>query len=190
MGRAERVLLGQIVGAHGVRGDVLVKTFTQETDGIAAYELTDADGQRPLRLKVQRVTAKGLIAQVAGVSDRNGAEALKRRELWVARHELPETAEDEFYYVDLVGLTAVDGRGEPFGKVVEVVNFGAGDLIEIALKGTGKTEMVPFKTDFVPEVDVAGGRVVVAWPLQFEVADAGQSESAQADESATENGDD
>ncbi len=181
MRRPERVLLGQITGAHGIRGDVIVKTFTADPADIAAYGLTDAEGGRPLRLKVRRITSKGLIAQVIGVRDRNGAESLKGSELWVARDHLPETSEGEFYYVDLIGLAAVDGSGAQFGRIVQVANHGAGDLLEITLEGTGKVELVPFNLEFVPEVDIAGGRVVVAWPLEFEVLHPDEFESDEAD---------
>lgn len=173
MTRPERVLLGRITGAHGIRGEVIVTTFTADPEDIAAYDLvTDAQGGRPLRLKVRRLTPKGLVAQVSGVSDRNGAEALKGVELWVERDKLPQTEEDEFYYVDLIGLAAVDQAGVGFGKVAQVANYGAGDLLEILLDVSGKSEFVPFRKEFVPEVDISGGRVVVAWPLQYEVAQA------------------
>lgn len=166
-----RVLLGRINGPHGIRGDVVVHSFTEVPEAIGDYgELTDGSGGRPLRLKVQRVTPKGVIARVSGIGDRTAAETLKGAELWIDRHQLPEAEPGEFYYEDLVGLRAVDLEGAQFGEVVGVVNYGAGDLLEIRLAGdVRKTELVPFGVAYVPEVDVAGGRVVVAWPLQFEI---------------------
>ena len=169
MSRPERVLLGRVVAAHGVRGDVLVKTFTGDPADISQYgALTDASGGRPLELSVRRVTAKGLIAGIRGVGDRTAAEALKGEELWADRECFPSAEEDEFYYVDLIGLEAVDLSGAPFGKVANVVNYGAGDLLEIALLDGGQRELVPFKLDYVPDVDLGAGRLVVTWPLQFE----------------------
>lgn len=174
-----RVLLGRIAGAHGIRGDVLVHSFTEVPEAIGDYgELTDADGGRAVRLKVQRVTTKGVIARVAGVSDRTAAETLKGAELWVERQQLPEAEPGEFYYEDLVGLAAIDRDGQVFGEVAGVANYGAGDLLEIRLSGGRKTELVPFSEAFVPEVDIAGGRVVVAWPLEFEIANEDPDTSA------------
>lgn len=165
-----RVLLGRINGAHGIRGDVVVHSYTEVPQAIGDYgELTDSAGGRALRLKVLRVTTKGVIARVTGIGDRTAAETLKGAELWIERHQLPEAAPGEFYYEDLAGLQAVDREGSQFGEVVGVVNYGAGDLLEIRLSANGKTELVPFGEAFVPEVDVAGGRVVVAWPLSFEI---------------------
>src|SRR5690606_8043369 len=176
-----KVLLGRINGPHGIRGDVVVHPYTEEPEAIADYgELTDAAGGRPLRLKVRRVTPKGVIASIAGISDRTAAEALKGAELWVERSQLPDPEPGEFYYEDLVGLQAVDREGAQFGEVAGVVNYGAGDLLEIRLKGSRSTELVPFGEAYVPEVDLAGGRVVVEWPLRFEIAN--EVEDAGAEE--------
>jgi len=170
MSGAQRVLLGWIASVHGIRGDVLVKTHTGDPADIARYgALTDAAGERPLELAVRRVTSKGLIAHIRGIEDRTAAEALRGAELWVARERLPKAEAGEFYYVDLIGLEAVDEAGTPFGKVTNVVNYGGGDLLEVALLDGGKRELVPFKLTFVPEVDIAAARVVIAWPLQFEI---------------------
>lgn len=176
-----RVLLGRINGPHGIRGDVVVHSYTEVPEAIADYgELTDSAGGRALRLKVRRVTPKGVIASVAGIGDRTAAEALKGAELWVERDQLPKLEPGEFYYEDLVGLHAVDLEGAQFGEVAGVVNYGAGDLLEIRLADSRKTELVPFGEAYVPEVDIEGGRVVVAWPLQFEIVN--EVEGAAADE--------
>lgn len=177
MTRAQRVLLGRIAAAHGIRGEVLVRTFTEDPADIASYgELTDADGGRPLHLEVAKVTPKGVIARVSGVRDRNGAEALKGAELWVMRERMPPLDEGSYYYVDLIGLEAVDPSGAPFGRIIAVKNFGAGELLEIEVFDGARRELVPFKSAFVPEVDLDGRRVVVAWPLQFEIARPGSDD--------------
>lgn len=163
----KRILLGEIAGAHGIRGDVIVRTFTGEPTAIASYgPLTDAAGAGALTLKVLRVTPKGVIARVKGVADRNGAEALKGRKLYVARAALPEPAGDnDFYHADLIGLAAVTHDGRVLGEVVAVQNFGAGDLLEVRLSATQKTEFIAFTKACVPVVDVAGGRVTVVMPV-------------------------
>ena len=165
MATAKRVLLGRVAGAHGIRGDVVVQTFTGEPANCAAYgPLSDAAGTRSFVLKVVRVTPKGVIARIGGVTDRNGAEALAGTELYVARDRLPAVRDGEFYHADLIGLAAVTPDGASLGRVVAVQNFGAGDLIEIELAGTRRTELVPFSDAFVPAIEIAAGRIVIALP--------------------------
>jgi 16S rRNA processing protein RimM len=160
-----RILLGRITGAHGIRGEVVIDSFASEPADIAAYgPLATQDG-RALDIKVVRVTTKGVIARVSGISDRNGAEALKGVGLYVDRDRLPEAEEGEFYHADLIGLRAEDKRGNLIGTVVAVANYGAGDILEIRLAGKSATELIPFEDAFVPIVDIAGRRVVVELPV-------------------------
>lgn len=162
---APRILLGRIGAAHGIRGDVLVASFTEPPESIASYgPLWDSSGTRTFRIHVVRVTAKGVIVRIDGVADRTAAEALRGTELWIERARLPAAEANEFYHVDLIGLRAVAPDGGIVGRVVAVENYGAGDLLDIRLEGTSRTELVPFTDAFVPEVDVAGGRVVVRIP--------------------------
>lgn len=162
----DRVLLGRIVAAHGIKGDVLVHSFAVNPADIASYGLLgDAQGTRTFKLQVRHVTSKGVICGIAGVADRTVAEHLRGVELYVERSQLPAAAEDEFYRADLIGLTAVSPDGDLIGCVVDVANYGAGDLLEIALEDSRKTELVPFRETFVPKVDLADRRIVVRLPI-------------------------
>ncbi len=164
---ADAILLGRITGPHGIQGDVLVHSFAAVPEDIAAYgPLADKTGARTFRLRILRTTPKGaLIARIVGIRDRNAAEALKGVELYVARDKLPDPDDGEFYYADLVGLTAVSPDGAPIGEIVAVQNYGAGDLLEIRVTGAKETELVPFNDAFVPQVDIAGGKAVVVMPV-------------------------
>jgi 16S rRNA processing protein RimM len=160
-----RILLGRIADAHGIRGEVLIHTYTREPADIAARgPLSDAGRNRTLVIAEARVTAKGVVARIEGVADRNAAEALKGMELYVDRERLPQAGEGEFYHADLIGLAAVDGEGKRIGEIVAVQNYGAGDLLEVRDARSGKTELIPFSETFVPEVDIAAGRVRVVLP--------------------------
>lgn len=160
----DRVCVGVVVGAHGVRGALRIKPFTEQPDGIAAYgPVEDEAGARRLRLKVLG-TAKGIVTATAqGVADRDAAEALTGTRLYVPRDRLPPPEPDEFYHSDLVGLAAQREDGTPFGTVRAVFDFGAGDVIELALSD-GRVEMLPFTKAVVPVVDLAAGRLVVSPP--------------------------
>lgn len=164
--KGRRILLGRVAAAHGIRGDLLIETYTAEPDGIAAYgALETEDGRRRLELKVLRTTPKGVIAHAAGVDDRTAAETLKGALLYVDRDRLPAPDDGEFYHADLIGLNAEDENGEAVGTVVAVQNYGAGDLLELKRAGIRKTELIPFTEAYVPVVDVTGGRVVVVAPI-------------------------
>jgi 16S rRNA processing protein RimM len=160
-------LVARIGAAHGIRGEVRVKTFTQNPLDVVAYgPLASADG-RVFEFDSARPAAGTspdmLVVRFKGIDTRDAAEALNGTELFVRRDRLGETAADEYFHADLIGLAAVTTAGEPLGTVIRVENYGAGDLLEIAPR-RGDTLLVPFTKAFVPEVDLAGGRVVIEPP--------------------------
>jgi 16S rRNA processing protein RimM len=161
------ILLGRIGAAHGIKGDVSVKTFTGEPEAIGSYgPLTDKTGTKTYKVRVVRVTPKGAaIVRVQGIDDRNGAEVLNGTDLYVERARLPEPADGEYYHADLVGLLAVTPEGAEIGKIVAVENFGAGDLLEIKMAGGSTTEFVPFNNACVPEINLAAGQATVIMPV-------------------------
>jgi 16S rRNA processing protein RimM len=162
----DQVLVARIGAAHGVKGEVRLQSYTQDPMDVAKYTpLAAADGRTFAVLDARPVpsSANVLVVRFAGVADRNAAEALTGLELSVPRSVLGEAGEDEFFHADLIGLAAVGRDGVPLGTVIAVQNYGAGDLLEIA-PAHGNTVLVPFTSAAVPEVDVAGGRVVVEAP--------------------------
>lgn len=159
---ASRILLGRIVGAHGIRGEVVIHSYAAVPEDIGAYgPLSDKTGAKTFKLSGVRAASKGVIARIAGVADRNAAEALKGTELYVPRDKLPATDEGEFYVADLIGMTVVDAAGQVIGKVVDAPDFGAGSLLEIRKTGVAQTELIPFTDAYVPHVDITARRVTV-----------------------------
>ena len=166
---ADRVLVGEIGAAQGLKGEVRLRSYTQTPTDIAAYgPLQDEIGVKRIEIESVRVTPKALIARIKGVATREGAEALNGTKLYLPRAALPERDEDEWYVADLIGLEAVDARGTPLGTVVAVHNFGASDIIEVAPATGGENLLVAFTEAAVPEVDIDGGRVVVIPPDELE----------------------
>jgi len=160
-----RICLGQIGAAHGVGGEVRLRSFTAEPASIADYGPLETQDGRVFRIEALRPTKDHFIARLSGVGDRDAARALANAKLYVPRERLPEPkAADEFYHADLIGLTVLDQAGEPLGTVVAIHNFGAGDLIEVQQAAGGATQMLPFDQATVPVVDIAAGRIVVALP--------------------------
>ena len=160
-----RICLGQIGAAHGVDGEVRLRSFTAEPASIADYGPLETQDGRVFRIEALRPAKDHFIARLSGVGDRDAARALANAKLYVPRERLPEPkAADEFYHADLIGLTVLDQAGEPLGTVVAIHNFGAGDLIEVQQAVGGATQMLPFDQATVPVVDIAAGRIVVAVP--------------------------
>ncbi len=164
-----RILVGVVAGAHGVRGELKIKSFTADPRAIAAYgPLSDRTGARSFRMKLRGAVRGLLIARLDGVEDRDQAEALKGLELYVDRSVLPKPRRGEWYLADLIGLRAELGDGAPMGRVKAVHNYGAGDIIEVE-RPERASLLLPFSKRCVPEVDIEGGRIVVDPPEEIEV---------------------
>ena len=150
MGAGRPVVMAAVAGAHGVSGEVRLKLFTASAEGLKAHRTFDAGG-RTLTLRSLRPGPQGAVARFAEVGDRTAAEALRGTLLSVPRESLPPLPAGEYYWHDLVGLKVVSTAGEALGEVVAVENFGASDLIEVALAG-GRRVLVPLIPAAVPKV--------------------------------------
>lgn len=168
MAAPDRLVVARFGAPHGVRGEVRLKSFTEDPMAVLDYgPLTAADGRR-FDLKSARPAAGKspdmLVVTVAGIGDRNDAERLNNLELGIARASLPEPVEDDdFYHADLIGLAAETADGAALGTIVAIHNHGAGDLLEIAPPGAPSL-LLPFTRAVVPEIDLKGGRIVVDPP--------------------------
>ena len=157
-----RICLGQIGAPHGVRGEVRLHSLTAEPTAIAAYGPLETEDGRVFKIESLRPAKRAFVAKLFGIDDRNAAERLANAKLYVPRERLPEPAgADEFYHADLIGLRAVDCAGRECGTVVAVHNFGAGDLIELRPADGAQTELLPFDSVTVPEVNLRTGTIVV-----------------------------
>jgi len=158
------VKVGVIASAHGIRGEVNIRSFSEPPDAIFSYgALTDETYVRTYVLTRRGGKDKTLIASIDGITDRNAAELLKGTELFVAASALPKKKSNQWYAHELIGIEARLPDGRVYGRVVQLYNFGAGDIIEIEL-ANGKTEMLPFAPPFVGEVDADKGYIIVFPP--------------------------
>lgn len=164
-----RILVGRFGAPHGVRGEVRLQSFTRDPTAIGAYgPLTAPDG-RVFTLKTVRLVKDNmLVARVDGIADRVAAQALTHLDLTLDRAALPAPDEDEFYIADLVGLEAVDPAGETIGTIVDVPNYGGGDLIEVRPKRGGESLLYPFTREVVPTIDTSTRRVTIVPPIDVE----------------------
>ncbi len=156
------IVVGVIKGAHGVRGDVRVKSFTADPDDVFTYgALTDEAGKPVLTPQSARPGKDHFIVRPKEQKQKEEWDAMRGTLLHVPRAQLPEPDADEFYIEDLVGLKVFAGGNEPAGTVRAVQNFGADDLLEIRLADRGETVYVPFTLADVPTVDLAASRIII-----------------------------
>lgn len=164
MAANDRICVGAISGSFGVQGEVRLKSFCAEPAAIADYGLLyTEDGSRSFFIKLTRPVAAGLGARLTGIKTKEEADALRGTQLYADRDRLPKLPDDEFYHADLIGMEALDTGGKSLGRVQNVVNHGAGDILDLITPG-GKSLMVPFTLAIVPTVDLATRRVIVDLP--------------------------
>lgn len=165
-----RVFLGQIGAAHGIKGSVRISAHTQDPEAIGSYGPLETD--RPglvITITKARLQKNVVIAHIKGINDRTAAEALNGVSLFVDRSRLPEPDdEDDFYHTDLIGLDARLDNGTTIGKVSALPNFGAGDLIEVRDPTSGDTFLYPFTKAVVPVIRIAEGYLTIVVPLDAE----------------------
>ena len=163
------ILLGRVLGAFGVRGELKLESFTEPKSAIFRYQpwrLRDAQGrERDLAEARGRETAKGVVATFPDVADRDAAEALRGAELYAPRSALPPPKPGEYYWVDLEGLRVVNLEGADFGTVSHLFSTGANDVL--VARGD-RERMIPFlEPDFVTSVDFDAGVITVDWDADF-----------------------
>jgi 16S rRNA processing protein RimM len=173
-GAGKRVLIGAIASAHGVRGEVKIKAFTGRPQDVASYgPVEDESGKRRFDIRKTGIARGLVIARLAGIEDRNAAEALRDMRLYVGRAALGKKpkgsgkAKDLWFHADLIGLEAADTKGAKLGTVKAVLNHGAGDILEVADEA-GATQLYPFAKRVVTKVDIEGGRIEIDPPEWIE----------------------
>jgi 16S rRNA processing protein RimM len=152
----QRVPLAAVAGAHGVKGEVRLKLFSDSAESLALHERLYVGGVE-LRLASVREGGKTAVARFEGIADRLAAEALRGQLIEVDRSALPPLEEGEYYHADLIGLPCFDPSGQRLGSVVAVENFGAGDLLEVEAEN-GRRSLIPFTPGIA---DLEDGRIVL-----------------------------
>ena len=161
--------MGRIVAPYGVKGWVRIEPYSADPGSLRAYPawwVGNKDGWRELKV-ARSVLQHGtnLVARFEGCEERDAAQALKGREIALERAALPQSAKDEFYWADLVGLGVVNMQGEELGKIAGLFDNGAHAVMRVV---AGETErLLPFVEQVVRQVDLAQGRVRVEWELDW-----------------------
>lgn len=162
----DRICIGAIAGAFGVRGELRLKSFTATPEDIATYgKVETEDAAQSFTITLTGQATKGaLIARLSGIATKEQADALKGMRLFVDRGCLPTLPDDEYYHADLIGLEVYDTGGTLLGHVKSVLNHGASDILEIHAAGQTSTILLPFTLDAVPTVDLTAARIIADPP--------------------------
>ena len=162
----DKVLLGRIIGAHGIKGWVKIYSDTDPRDSIFEYQpwLLGSAGET-IKVVDGRIQGKHLVAELEGITDRESAEALKGKNISIERDQLPELPDTQHYWSDLIGLTVVGSDGKPLGKIKEMVATGANDVMVVS---GDRERLIPFIHGmYVTQVALEDGQVTVDWDAEF-----------------------
>ncbi|MFA5040347.1 MAG: ribosome maturation factor RimM [Bdellovibrionales bacterium] len=164
MALIRKICVGQFAGAHGVRGLVKLRSFTDKPEAIFSYApLTDETGEHVFKIVKKSVAKDMFIVEVEGISDKEAADQLRGDRLYIPHTVLPPQKKNEYYEADLMGLKAFDKAGKEYGTVMGVFDHGAGIFLEIGLSKKDSF-MLPFKDSFVPKVDLDKGMLLIVVP--------------------------
>lgn len=182
----KKILIGKVISPFGIKGEMKIVSFCENPTQIEKYSLFDKNNDA-LKLKISNKnktvigsTSSGnaiLIVKIDGVNDRNTSESLRDAEIFVERAELKKLKDDEFYYVDLLGLDVVDMEDKKIGKVLNIEEHGAGGVIEIEFLAENlpnnykKIENFPFKNELFPEVNLEKGFIKMDLPEIIDLKD-------------------
>lgn len=150
-----RILVAKIATAHGIKGLVKLAVMVEDErilqSGHPLY--TSETGDDSIKIELKNASGKHYLASVEGVNERNGAERLRHTEIWMDYAALPETAEDEYYALDLIGMDVQDTDGNAIGTVIDFQDFGAGGLIDVKPSEGGDSFYIPFADQYIVNVD-------------------------------------
>lgn len=168
-GSEKFVLLGKVVGVHGVRGELKLESYTEPRTQIFRYQpwrIRSAAGEKTIDGCRGRAQGKGIVAELPGVTDRDAAAALVGTEIWVARSAMPKPKPGEYYWTDLEGVEVVTLEGRSLGTVSHLIATGANDVLVV--KDAERERLIPFLVgQFVTEVDLESNRITVDWDADF-----------------------
>ena len=164
---SSRACVGKIVAAHGVKGLVKILPYGDDLSLLEGDLYVSDKDSKTLKIKIKNPIGKYVLAEAGGVTERNGAEALRNTELFIEKQKLPELKEEgRYYHADLIGLRALDENGQEIGTIAGIENYGAGDLLSIK-PAIGKEFLYPFTQDNVPEVNLKAGTMTTLNTQEF-----------------------
>ncbi|MAQ70631.1 MAG: 16S rRNA processing protein RimM [Alphaproteobacteria bacterium] len=152
-----KIAIAKVTMPHGIKGLVKLKLYADDPESFKTYSQYYLEDGSPVEITLKNALKGQYLAYIAGIEDRNAAEALGKAEIYINESQLNSVEEDEFYHRDLIGLMAVDKDGTKIGTVLAVSNFGGGDLLEVKPNNNTASFFIPFKSEFVQDIDIQTG---------------------------------
>lgn len=161
---ADRIVIGRVSGVFGTRGWLKIHSYTRPRDNILTYrhwDIATPAGWQTHRVTDSRRQGNGIIASLENLEDRDAAVAHVNRDIGITRDRLPANEPGEYYWYDLVGMRVFNRDGVPFGRVVQLLDTGANDVLVV--EGERK-RLIPYVPGVhVDAVDLDAGRISVDW---------------------------
>jgi len=154
------IIIGRIIGAHGVKGHVKIMPFTERAENLTCYGPVSLDDGRMLDLKIIGTSKNMLICSAPELNNREAAEAIKGKTISVCREALPEIDNTDIYHADLIGMIVFDMQNNELGKIKAIHNYGAGDIAEM-ISANGRSEMLPFYPPFLKSIDEHNQKIII-----------------------------
>jgi 16S rRNA processing protein RimM len=166
------VPVGHITGAFGVQGWVRIKPYSADADALlhAKRWWLDKPELHDIDMRQAKMHGDEVVAQLVGVSDRDFAEALKGALVQISRRHFPPLDDNEFYWLDLIGLTVENLQGEPLGTVIGLMESGAHPILRVNAPGLDTQQreiLIPFVDQFVKTIDQNAKLIKVDWQLDY-----------------------
>jgi len=165
------IQVGHIQGVFGIKGWLKIFSHCRPKEQILDYsnwELRSSSTVEVYELQEGKLHGNGIVAKFNNLNDRTQAEELKGAEIWVAKSELSDLAEDEFYWFQLEGLSVVTIKGEPLGQVKKLMETGANDVLVVASKTDKQEILIPYvREQVIKQVDLESKKITVDWQKDY-----------------------
>mgnify|MGYP001024482604 CR=1 FL=1 len=152
--------IARITSPSGIKGFVRVESFASNPEDLFTYNSLLLNSKSISLRKVSKLKSGLFVCELPNISTRDEAEALRDNTIMMERSALPQAGENQHYAVDLLDFVVVSKADESVGKVLNIINYGASDILEYE-NSAGEVVLIPFDAQFVSEVDVEKKRIVL-----------------------------
>lgn len=169
---SDLIEVGHISGAYGIRGWARIAPYSAEAEAMLKVKDWWLDLPEMHNVSVVQARRQGddIVALFSGIDNREAAEALRGSVICISRSRFPALPEDEYYWVDLIGLSVLNLRGDTLGTVRGLIDNGVHPILQVTVENSEnkvRELLIPFVAQFIDDVDREGGKITVDWELDY-----------------------